>query len=97
MKYVFHPEALNEYSETVQYYANRDVSQAQAFIDVVEDAVFKIRESPNQYPTLEEDIRRCLTNKFPYALLYTIDQDSILILAVMHCNRKPGYWKSRSQ
>jgi len=27
--------------------------------------------------------------------VYTIEQDCILILAVMHCSREPGYWKSR--
>lgn len=97
MKYTFHPEALTEYSEAVQYYANRNINLAQAFINTIEDAVYRIREAPTRFPTIEEDIRRCLTKKFPYALLYTIEQDSILILAVMHCSRKPGYWKSRSK
>ncbi|MFN6535163.1 MAG: hypothetical protein RM021_002155 [Nostoc sp. EkiNYC01] len=44
---------------------------------------------------LDEDVRRCLTRKFPYAILYTIGPDYILILAVMHCCREPGYCKSR--
>ena len=97
MKYAFHPEALTEYSEVVQDYANRDVNLAQAFINTIEDAILRIRESPSRYPKIENDIRRCLTKKFPYALLYTIEKDYILILAVMHCSRKPGYWKSRSK
>jgi hypothetical protein len=58
MKYVFHPEALAEYS-------------------------------------IDEDIRRCMTRKFPYGILYTIEPDYILILAVMHCSREVGYWKNR--
>jgi toxin ParE1/3/4 len=44
---------------------------------------------------IDEDIRRCLTQKFPYGILYTIEPDYILILAVMHCSREPGYWKNR--
>jgi toxin ParE1/3/4 len=49
-----------------------------------------------RYPIVEEDVRRCMTKKFPYAILYTIEpDDSILIVAVMHCSRKPGYWKER--
>jgi toxin ParE1/3/4 len=36
-----------------------------------------------------------MAGKFPYGILYTIEPDYILILAVMHCSRKPGYWKSR--
>jgi toxin ParE1/3/4 len=95
MKYVFHPEALNEYAEAVQYYVQQRAEVAQAFIDAVENAVYQIRESPNRWNLVDEDVRRCLTRKFPYAILYTIEQDYILILAVMHCSREPGYWKSR--
>lgn len=95
MRYVFHPEALTEYSEAVLYYAGQRVEVAQAFIDAVEDAVYRIKESPNRYNTIDEDVRRCMTRKFPYGILYTIDQDEILVLAVMHCSREPGYWKSR--
>lgn len=85
MKYVFHPEALAEYAEAVQYYAERRAEVAQAFIDAVEDAVYRIRESPTRWRVVDEDVRRCLTRKFPYGILYTIEQDYVLILAVMHC------------
>lgn len=36
-------------------------------------------------------MRRCLTRVFPYGVLYSIEEDSVLILAVMHCSREPGY------
>ena len=95
MKYVFHPEALTEYSEAVQYYAEQDVNLAQEFIDEVESAVYRLRDSPKLYSSIDGDIRRYLTHKFPYAILYTIETDFLLILAVMHCKQKPSYWKSR--
>jgi toxin ParE1/3/4 len=95
MRYVFHPEALTEYAEAVQYYTERRVEVAQAFIDAIEDTVYRIRESPIRYRAIDDEVRRCMTGKFPYGILYTIEQDYILILAVMHCSRKPGYWKSR--
>jgi len=43
----------------------------------------------------DEDVRRCLTRVFPYAILYTIEEDYILIVAVAHFSREPGYWKYR--
>jgi toxin ParE1/3/4 len=36
-----------------------------------------------------------VTHVFPYAVLYTIEPTFILIVAVMHCAREPGYWKTR--
>jgi plasmid stabilization system protein ParE len=95
MKYVFHPEALKEYAEGVEYYAQIRVELAQAFIDAVEKAIFRILESPNRWRIIDKDIRRCLTRKFPYGILYTIENDYILILGVMHCNRKPKSWRNR--
>ena len=95
MKYVFHPEALSEYAEAVEYYTKQRTEVAQAFINAIEDAVYRIREDPTRYAAMDEDIRRCMARKFPYGILYTIERDYILILAVMHCSREPGYWKSR--
>lgn len=95
MKYVFHPEALTEYAEAVQYYMQQRPEVAQAFVDAVESAVYRIRESPTRWSVIDEDVRRCLTQKFPYGILYTIESDCVLILAVMHCSRKPGYWRNR--
>jgi len=47
------------------------------------------------WPGLEDDIRRCLTNRFPYGVLYSIEANEIFILAVMHMHRDPDYWKHR--
>jgi hypothetical protein len=39
---------------------------------------------------LEQDVRTCRTRTFPYAILYTLEADSMLIVAVMHLRREPG-------
>ncbi|NEP13241.1 MAG: type II toxin-antitoxin system RelE/ParE family toxin [Symploca sp. SIO2C1] len=95
MKYVFHPLALTEYSQAVEFYAERNKELAQDFINSVESAIFKVIEFPRRWPVIEDTVRRCLTRKFPYAILYAIEEDYILIVAVMHCNRKPEYWQER--
>jgi hypothetical protein len=40
---------------------------------------------------IEDDIRRCLTKVFPYAVLYSIEPYCVLVLAVMHCRGEPAY------
>lgn len=44
----------------------------------------------------QEDIRRVMFNRFPFALVYRVDGDEILILAVMHERRRPNYWQDRA-
>jgi plasmid stabilization system protein ParE len=68
---------------------------AERFIAAVEDALERILHSPTRWRIMDEDVRRCLTRFFPYGVLYTIEADFILVVAVMHCSREPGYWKAR--
>ena len=95
MKYAFHPEALDEYEAAALYYAERDPEVAVRFIEAVEDAIQRVRDRPTRWRVLDEDVRRCLTRVFPYGVLYTVERDRVLIVAVMHCSREPGYWKRR--
>lgn len=55
------------------------------FIGCVEAIIRQIIQTPEGWRVFEADVLRCLTKVFPYApLLYTIEVDSILIVAVMH-------------
>lgn len=40
-------------------------------------------------------MRRVLTNRFPYAIVYLEYRDEFLVVAIAHTSRKPGYWKNR--
>lgn len=95
MNFEFHPEALEEYKDTARYYEGCQSGLGRRFIASVEQAIHHIIEKPEQWKILEQDVRRYLTRVFPYAVLYTIEADYILIIAVMHCHREPGYWKKR--
>ena len=95
MRYEFHPEALAEYEEAAQYYAGCQKGLELRFMASVEAAVRQVAGSPERWRLIEQDVRRYLTKLFPYAILYTIEPDYVLIIAVMHCHREPGYWKGR--
>jgi len=95
MRYEFHPEALNEYREAAHWYNEREPLLALRFVDEVESTIRRVLDDPNRFRVVDEDVRRCLTHVFPYAVLYTIEPSLILIVAVMHCAREPGYWKTR--
>ena len=93
MKYEFHPAALQEYAEAVQFFAQ--YNNHQDFIDTIETSIFRIVGAPERWPIVEGRIRRYLTPKFSYAILYRVYSDRIVIAAVMSCRRDPDYWKDR--
>ncbi len=95
MRYEFHPEARQEFLESAAFYESRRLNLGVAFAGEIESVLRQIVKAPVRWPFIEEDVRRCLAHRFPYGVLYTIETNYILIIAVMHGSRKPGYWRDR--
>jgi hypothetical protein len=54
-----------------------------------------ILEFPDSGRPFGRRLRRTLVRGFPYGLLYRVEPSRILIVAVAHLHRRPGYWRSR--
>ncbi len=95
MNFSFHPEAEKEFVEAIDYYEEREENLGLDFAAEVYAAISRAAEHPRAWPVLEDEVRRCQTIRFPYAVLYSQEPDGIFILAVMHLHRHPDYWKDR--
>ncbi len=95
MNFLFHPEAEKEFLQAIDYYEESKQNLGYEFATKVYQTIQRIIQFPNSCHPLYKDIRRCLTNRFPYGIIYYKEKDTIIILAVMQLNRKPGYWKNR--
>ena len=60
-------------------------------------AIERTMAYPKAWPIIEEDIRRSLTRRFPFGILYAEEGEELFIVAVMHLHRDPGYWKHRAR
>ncbi len=94
---VFLPEAEQEMLEAALYYQSQASGLGIDFLSVVEHALKFIMESPNTCPILEGELRRRLVRRFPFGILYKVESEEIVVIAVAHLRRKPGYWKERIQ
>lgn len=61
----------------------------------VEHAVSLIREFPDAGALVGPKPRRVLVARFPYAVVYRRDPARVVIIAVAHQRRRPGYWRLR--
>ena len=50
---------------------------------------------PLAWPPHLKGTRRVLLDKFRYAVVYRVHADELLVIAVMHQARRPGYWRAR--
>jgi len=94
MNFRFHPQALAEFEDSVLYYESQQAGLGERFASSIESAIESIVARPALWPVLEAPVRRCLARVFPYAVLYANLPDHALIVAVMHCHKEPGYWRS---
>jgi hypothetical protein len=95
MKYSFHPSAKSEFNESIDYYSDCKAGLGSEFMKEVYSTIQCILEFPYAWPSLSVNTRRCLTNRFPFGIIYQILENEILIISVMQLNRKPDYWKDR--
>jgi plasmid stabilization system protein ParE len=95
VNHFFHPEAAQEFEDAVHYYRERGGILSDRFASELRTAIQRILAASQRWRVLEEDVRRCPVRVFPYCVLYTIERDYVLIIAVAHVKREPGYWKHR--
>jgi plasmid stabilization system protein ParE len=97
MRIVLHPEADREYVEAAQYYERQRAGLGAEFIAAVDDAVADLKRFPWRWRVIEDDVRRGLLGRFPYAFYYWEKSpgEELEILSISHSKRHPLYWKSR--
>jgi plasmid stabilization system protein ParE len=97
MSYSFHPDARDEFERAIEYYEECEAGLGLDFAGEVHDAIQRIVDYPEAWAEAAPGIRRCLARRFPYGVLYAVHEDRIVILAVMHLRRRPGYWRDRAE
>ncbi len=90
-----HPEARLEFRDAIAYYEDRRDGLGLEFSREIYASINRIEDAPLVWSKLTDNSRRFLTRRFPYSVIYQALPDRILIVAIAHQSRKPGYWKKR--
>ncbi|MDH4458051.1 MAG: type II toxin-antitoxin system RelE/ParE family toxin [Nevskia sp.] len=91
----FHPAAAEEVEAAEAWYGERNPLAAAAFRAELSRAVESVRAHPEHGPPYLADTRRRPFRWFPFSLVYRSEPARILVIAVAHHRRKPGYWRER--
>ena len=90
----FGAAAREEFTAAAIFYENQQQGLGARFITAVEATVARLQRAPHLHRVLEGDIRKIRVRRFPYALIYRT-RGTTEIIAVMHLQRRPGYWRER--
>lgn len=87
--------AQQEVDDAVAWYDGQAARLEQEFLDELDRAVRRALAFPMSCPEIEPGVRRCLLARFPYGLIYGVDRETIVVVAVAHLHREPRYWVDR--
>jgi len=95
MKIRFLTVADQEVDDAEVWYDEQVDGLGREFLDELDRAIRLVRLFPAASTEIEPGIRRSLLARFPYSLIYGIDGDLIVVIAVAHLHREPRYWADR--
>lgn len=87
--------AQKEIDDAVTWYDSQSKGLGTHFLDALDRTIRRIAAYPFSCVEIEPDIRRCLLTRFPYGVIYGIDSNTIVVIAIAHLHREPRYWIDR--
>lgn len=91
----FRIEAERDIEDAARWYEAQSQGLGHNYLNQITEAVVKLKESPFLYPVVHKDIRRVLIKKFPFGIYFRVEEDIVLVFAVLHASRDPNIWKQR--
>jgi plasmid stabilization system protein ParE len=93
--YHFLPPAEEEMHEAAKYYEEQAEGLGEEFLDDVQRSIDSVRMFPEIGSMIEPPLRRHLLSRFPYSVVYAREPETIVVVAIAHHRRRPGYWRER--
>ncbi len=96
----FRAEARVDVAEAFEWYQRARSGLGVEFLEAIEAALDVVALSPLTWPVWpgsspRDDVRHFPLRRFPYAIAYIVSGDVLLVLAVAHNRRRPGFWRDR--
>ena len=95
MRVSFHPEAVREVEEAQAWYEERSMLAAGGFLHELSVALRRVAQAPHRYPVALFGTRRIFLERFPFTVFFRAGDDEVLVVAIAHQKRRPGYWANR--
>jgi plasmid stabilization system protein ParE len=90
---IFHPLAKKEFDESIIWYENALSGLGEEFSKDVESVIKVLERQPKLFSIRKGSLREVLVKRFPYVVVYKINQNLVTIMSVFHTSRNPKYKK----
>jgi toxin ParE1/3/4 len=93
---VTQPRAARDVEVIFDWYDDERPGLGREFLEELRATISRVLAGPYRYQVLRSDIRRALVRRFPYAVFFAVEGNSIVVIRVLHTSRSPREWQLRS-
>ena len=90
------PSAKRDVREAVEWYQERDPELAVRFLDAVYTTIALLERFPNLgssvYGITDLNVRQLPVDRFPYQVVFRREKQALVVVAIAHDRKRPGYW-----
>jgi toxin ParE1/3/4 len=95
----YHPAARDELHGAVAFDESERPGRGVDLEEAVRRVVRRIQllpQSAPRWPRIDpQEIRRAKVKRHPYVVVYAVLEDQLVVLAIAHTSKRPGYWRER--
>jgi len=84
-----HAGARDDIREAFDWYEDQSPGLGDQFVTELDRVMSRLSTDPRIYQTVNKEVRRALTRRFPYGIYYLVDEDRVNVLRVLHLARNP--------
>ena len=95
VRLVLSPETEQDIREAYDWYENRRFGLGEEFLCCVDACLQRVCRAPELHAKVQQDYRRVLLRRFPYAVFYEYADDTVTVYSVFHTSRDPDKWRKR--
>jgi len=92
---VWLPEAEADLRAAKSWYDDLRLTLGDRFISAIAATVESISNSPRRFPTIYRNRRRARVRRFPYGIIFEVQEQRIVVIACFHYKRNPKRWRLR--
>ncbi|MEO8567699.1 MAG: hypothetical protein ABI419_01140 [Ginsengibacter sp.] len=94
-KIIVKPIVWWDLEEAITWYESERSGLGWDFFIHFEEAKERVLANPNAYQIIIPGVRRILIRKFPYKIFYTISENSIFLIGLIHAKRSNAFIRKR--
>jgi toxin ParE1/3/4 len=95
LRLILRQEAESDVAHAAKWYEQQRADLSLEFRAALDKTFAAIQDRPALHALVYRDVRRALVRRFPFAVFYIVQPDSVIVVAVLHTARNPRLWRNR--